>query len=127
MTWVDVNNTDEPPDFQLVPNCGSVAAVAVASEISSADGTAIGGKTQRDFERIMRLEITLGGITLVNIGKDKDGDKACPCLHTTPCSPDCTCVKPFSFRGCSRCCSYGSKEQRRLTAEHLAKKIDPSV
>lgn len=45
---------------------------------------------------------------------------ACPCLHATPCDPHCTCVKPFSSRGCGRCCSYGSPEQQRAKAEHLA-------
>lgn len=51
-------------------------------------------------------------------------NEACPCLHTTPCHPDCTCVNQFSSRGCTRCCSYGSKEQQKAKAEHLAKIID---
>lgn len=46
---------------------------------------------------------------------------ACPCVHTEPCSPRCTCVMPYSSRGCRRCCSYGSKEQRVAVAERLAK------
>lgn len=51
-------------------------------------------------------------------------DRACPCLHTTPCHPDCTCVKPWMSRGCRRCCSYGSADQRRAAAERLAILID---
>jgi hypothetical protein len=44
----------------------------------------------------------------------------CPCLHTTPCHPRCTCVQPYSSHGCARCCRYGSAEQRRERAEALA-------
>lgn len=47
-------------------------------------------------------------------------EKSCPCHHTTPCHPNCTCVKPFMSRGCSRCCRYGSSEQQRAKAEYLA-------
>lgn len=50
--------------------------------------------------------------------------KACPCLHTTPCNKDCTCVKPYMSRGCRRCCTYGSPEQQKAMAEHLARAID---
>ncbi len=46
--------------------------------------------------------------------------EACPCLHTTPCDPRCTCVEPLSSTGCSRCCSYGRKAQQIIAAEHLA-------
>lgn len=45
--------------------------------------------------------------------------KACPCHHVTPCSPECTCVKPWSSRGCARCCSYGNPEQQKARAVHL--------
>jgi hypothetical protein len=51
-------------------------------------------------------------------------DFACPCRSTTPCVPGCTCVEPYSSRGCRRCASYGSAEQRRAKAEWLAKAID---
>lgn len=50
--------------------------------------------------------------------------KPCPCMHTKPCDPRCTCVDPFSSVGCGRCCSYGSREQQRATAEYLAGRID---
>lgn len=50
--------------------------------------------------------------------------RGCPCVYTTPCHPDCTCVKPFMSRGCGRCATYGSPEQQREMAEYLAKKID---
>lgn len=50
--------------------------------------------------------------------------KACPCLHTSPCHPDCTCVDPFSSRGCARCCSYGSIEQQAVKADFLARVLD---
>ena len=46
--------------------------------------------------------------------------RACPCLHTTPCHPRCTCVMPQSSLGCRRCCSYGNTEQQRQMAEYLA-------
>jgi hypothetical protein len=45
---------------------------------------------------------------------------ACPCLHTTPCHERCACVMPHSSSECRRCCSYGSPEQQRKMAEHLA-------
>lgn len=46
-------------------------------------------------------------------------DEACPCLHTTPCHPSCTCVTGGSSRGCARCCSYGSPAQQKAMAEYL--------
>lgn len=45
--------------------------------------------------------------------------EACPCLHIEPCSPNCTCVEPYSSHGCARCCSYGSKEQQIAAAKYL--------
>lgn len=51
-------------------------------------------------------------------------NEACPCLHTTPCDERCTCVNGFSSTGCHRCCSYGSKEQRKAMAEHLVELQD---
>ncbi len=48
----------------------------------------------------------------------------CPCRYTTPCQPNCTCVKPFMSHGCNRCARYGSLEQRTAKAEHLAALID---
>lgn len=50
----------------------------------------------------------------------KSEERACPCLHTTPCDPRCTCVMPASSSGCLRCCTYGSPEQQRSMAEWLA-------
>ena len=50
--------------------------------------------------------------------------RACPCLHTTPCHPRCTCMMSLSSSGCWRCCSYGSREQQRAMAELLASRID---
>lgn len=49
---------------------------------------------------------------------------SCPCLYTTPCQKDCTCIRPFMSHGCFRCASYGSQEQRRMKAEKLARLID---
>jgi DNA repair exonuclease SbcCD ATPase subunit len=48
---------------------------------------------------------------------------ACPCKHTTPCSTGCTCAFPWSSHGCERCCSYGSAEQQKAMAEHLASRV----
>lgn len=50
-----------------------------------------------------------------------DADRACPCLYTTPCDPCCTCVDHYQSRGCDRCCTYGSPEQRRIKAEYLVR------
>lgn len=43
----------------------------------------------------------------------------CPCLHTTPCDPRCTCISSASSFGCRRCCSYGSPEQQKAAAARL--------
>jgi len=48
----------------------------------------------------------------------------CPCTLTTPCHPRCTCVNGASSLGCSRCASYGSKEQQAAAAKKLAEWID---
>ncbi len=53
--------------------------------------------------------------------------RSCPCLHTTPCHPKCTCVMGHSSRGCRRCCSYGSKEQQTVRAAYLAKVMDENA
>lgn len=50
--------------------------------------------------------------------------QACPCLHTTPCDPRCSCVDSLSSSGCLRCCCYGSPEQQKAAAERLAALID---
>src|SRR4051812_34248416 len=54
---------------------------------------------------------------------DRRERAACPCLHTTPCDPRCTCVMPASSSGCRRCCSYGSTEQQRVKAERLVRSV----
>jgi len=48
----------------------------------------------------------------------------CPCKHTTPCHPYCSCRKPHLSHGCLRCATYGSPEQQRESAERLAEIID---
>lgn len=53
-----------------------------------------------------------------------DMRSGCPCLYTTPCSPQCTCAHPMMSAGCSRCAKYGSLEQRRATARRLATILD---
>lgn len=45
--------------------------------------------------------------------------KICPCKWTAPCSNQCTCAHPHMSRGCTRCCSYGSVEQRQKMAENI--------
>lgn len=50
----------------------------------------------------------------------QDPHGGCPCLHTTPCDPQCTCVHPYMSAGCRRCASYGSPEQQKAAAEHIA-------
>jgi hypothetical protein len=54
-----------------------------------------------------------------------DPTGTCPCRYTSPCDPSCTCVNPFSSRGCARCCSYGSLDQRQRNAERLARMVEP--
>lgn len=53
-----------------------------------------------------------------------EATSGCPCRHTTPCQPRCTCAMPGSSSGCRRCCTYGSKEQRESMARHLAEILD---
>lgn len=56
--------------------------------------------------------------------RTNDQPSGCPCVYTTPCDERCTCVNPMSSRGCARCCTYGSLEQRTRRAENLARGID---
>ena len=53
--------------------------------------------------------------------KDRGG---CPCLYIEPCSDRCTCISGASSRGCDRCCSYGSIEQRTVRAHKLTAKTE---
>jgi len=54
----------------------------------------------------------------------KEDDRGCPCLLTTPCHSQCTCAHPGMSAGCRRCCRYGSVEQRKSMAEHIAAILD---
>lgn len=83
-------------------------------------------ETQNDFydvwsprlnDRIRRL------IATSRVGEDR----ACPCKYVAPCHDRCTCVTPLSSSGCSRCCTYGSVEQRTARATRLAAAIDPAT
>jgi hypothetical protein len=56
--------------------------------------------------------------------EDAEDDRGCPCLLTTPCHSQCTCAHPGMSAGCRRCCRYGSVEQRKAMAEHLATILD---
>lgn len=53
--------------------------------------------------------------------------ESCPCLHTTPCMENCTCVKPFSSYGCLRCATYGSKGQQELAAKIIVRQLDDGL
>ena len=46
--------------------------------------------------------------------------EGCPCTLIGPCSVNCTCANPVMSGGCSRCCRYGSLEQRTAQAQRLA-------
>ena len=60
-----------------------------------------------------------------NVDEESSESKgSCPCLYTTPCHPRCTCVDPFSSRGCECCCSYGSIEQRKSQADYIKSCLD---
>lgn len=51
-------------------------------------------------------------------------NNSCPCLHLDkPCQPRCTCVHKYGGEGCLYCCTYGSKEQQKAMAEHIASKL----
>ena len=56
--------------------------------------------------------------------KDSQNSSGCPCTLVEPCSPRCTCANPHYSGGCSRCATYGSKEQRIAAAKRLT---TPSV
>jgi hypothetical protein len=47
---------------------------------------------------------------------------SCPCTLTTPCHPDCSCGNPVASGGCWRCCTYGSREQRKAMAEDILRR-----
>ena len=53
----------------------------------------------------------------------------CPCTFSEiePCQDNCTCMNPYSSRGCIRCATYGSYEQRVKKAKWLANIIDQYV
>ena len=52
----------------------------------------------------------------------------CPCTLIKPCSKNCTCANPVLSGGCSRCCRYGSLEQRTAQAQRLSvKEGDPWI
>jgi hypothetical protein len=49
-------------------------------------------------------------------------NKTCPCEFTDACSKNCSCANPFLSGGCSRCCKYGSEEQRKAAALSIAER-----
>jgi hypothetical protein len=59
-------------------------------------------------------------LTARAVAPQEEERQGCPCLYTTPCQPECTCVSQASSAGCQRCCRYGSPEQQKAMAEHLA-------
>lgn len=69
--------------------------------------------TNQDKERIRELERQLA-----------EANDGCPCRHTTPCRPRCTCIMSGSSAGCLRCTKYGSKKQKKAVAKILATYID---
>lgn len=50
--------------------------------------------------------------------------KSCPCEFNNPCTPHCSCARPFMSGGCRRCCKYGSKEQQAGMAKYLLAQED---
>jgi hypothetical protein len=62
---------------------------------------------------------------LLHVMEVCNGDnRSCPCTYVEPCSSNCSCANSVMSGGCSRCCSYGSIEQRMNAAKRLAKIID---
>lgn len=49
-------------------------------------------------------------------------NKTCPCKFGYPCSDRCTCANPYSSHGCSRCCSYGSEQQKKDCSKAIAER-----
>ena len=72
------------------------------------------------------LQLKLSDVRAENAELRQRAD-GCPCRHTTPCSPNCTCVNRASSHGCSRCCRYGSPEQQRAQAERLVGRAETDV
>lgn len=72
------------------------------------------------IESVNDMADELYTLALIRVVESREG---CPCLFTTPCHPRCTCVVPGSSHGCSRCCRYGSDEQRAAAAERIAKAL----
>jgi hypothetical protein len=96
------------------------ALVAIA-DVSSAQRQRVAYLTGRRLHPACGYEI--GGSEAYDalLATAKGHAQACPCFHTTPCHPDCTCVSPMSSHGCDRCCTYGSPEQQQAQAERLAR------
>lgn len=65
-----------------------------------------------------------GGIKESEPCTTKPEVRSCPCLHTVPCQPGCTCSSPLSSVGCLCCCSYGSPEQQVVAAKRIANAVD---
>ena len=43
----------------------------------------------------------------------------CPCTLVDPCGKNCSCSNSLLSGGCTRCCSYGSLEQRKAMAQRI--------
>lgn len=76
--------------------------------------------TKADAEAMCELAVAAYKKSLALSSTAATGDRGCPCLYTTPCKDNCTCVSWTSSAGCARCCTYGSLEQRTKNAERLA-------
>lgn len=98
----------------------SLAAVEKEREIRQGNYDALMFQYNQNYKIMMHDQEFIHTLEVKITAAEADRREACPCLHTTPCHPDCTCVKPFMSRGCTRCCSYGSKDQQRRMAEYLA-------
>lgn len=74
-------------------------------------------------DAIARREAEIAYLRPENPHKEWFRSEACPCLHTTPCQSNCSCVRPHMSHGCLRCCSYGSKEQQKARAEAIVAEV----
>jgi hypothetical protein len=114
----------------VVPHCSGCIRPAVKYE-----GTTFSTEKPTDAKRYACEEHATAGIKWTDLpgapivraayafihGVDKQTERSpCPCLHTTPCHPRCTCIESFSSSGCRRCCTYGSPEQQAAKARYLA-------
>jgi len=75
------------------------------------------------FALIESLERRLAQATRDALALEEQSRSGCPCLYTTPCHKQCSCVRPWMSGGCARCCRYGNEDYQKAQAERIAKAL----